>query len=423
MQLRRISGFKLPKITISDIADRSKADFLSKLIAILQTTWFLLHCIARGHQRLALTELELVTMALCSLNAVTYVFWWHKPLGVQEPMRIYFTEATPERHGPQSVTNPDITASYVISKVHKWIKEIAGDIVKFLRNPEDLCDALLKYVIVIPFLLFLLFSFYIFLPFPLGIILLLKILKTQSVPGGVDGSLHQRPLIATQIVLALRKLRLRLTSYIARISERWLRRLFDPSVFSFSAFFVGWLFLLPSLFVSLLATTIFLLPFFTLLSLVSFIFTAVFGIITSTTVAPGATHVPSFYAVTTPSDKYSRMVVFAVFGVIFGGLHCIGWNFEYPTPFEQHLWRTSSLAITVIPFIVGPIDYLLEIFKLNNGRYKVLGVILDLVMTILLFVYVSARISLIAQALALLRHQPQTAFLAVDWTKYIPHIF
>jgi len=114
------------------------------------------------------------------------------------------------------------------------------------------------------------------------------------------------------------------------------------------------------------------------------------------------------------------MIVFAFFGVIFGGLHCIGWDFTYPTAFEQHLWRASSLAITVIPFIVAPIDYILENFDLD---IKVIRLTLDLIMTILLFVYVPARLSLIAQALALLRNQPQTAFIAVEWTKYIPHIF
>ncbi len=56
-------GFKLPKITVSDIKDRSKGD-LSRLIAILQTTWFILQCIARGQQQLAVTELELVTLAV-----------------------------------------------------------------------------------------------------------------------------------------------------------------------------------------------------------------------------------------------------------------------------------------------------------------------------------------------------------------------
>src|SRR5438270_12635472 len=52
------TGFKLPKITLSDIQDKSKGDLLSKLIAILQTTWFILQCVVRGQQGLALTELE-----------------------------------------------------------------------------------------------------------------------------------------------------------------------------------------------------------------------------------------------------------------------------------------------------------------------------------------------------------------------------
>jgi len=73
----------------TDIQDRSKGDVLFKLIAILQTSWFIIQCIARHQQHLALTELELVTLALASLNAVTFAIWWHKPLGVQEPVKIY----------------------------------------------------------------------------------------------------------------------------------------------------------------------------------------------------------------------------------------------------------------------------------------------------------------------------------------------
>ena len=81
---------EIPIITSAAIEDRSKGDALTKIIAILQTTWFIVQCIARGQQRLALTELELVTLALASLNAVTFAIWWHKPLGVQDPVQIYF---------------------------------------------------------------------------------------------------------------------------------------------------------------------------------------------------------------------------------------------------------------------------------------------------------------------------------------------
>ena len=277
------------------------------------------------------------------------------------------------------------------------------------------CFFLFTYGLV---LLLVLIGVCLLIPFPLGITLLLKFLKTTPV---TEEPLDIRGLIAAQIVFALRKFRYRYTSYIASISEKWLREIFDED--SASGFFIGWLFILPIHFFPLLVATVCFLPFFILLSLVSFIFTAVFGIITSDDVAPGTSHVPAFYAPTTKSDKYSRRVVFALFGVIFGGLHCIGWNFTYPTPFKQHLWRAASLVITVIPFIVAPIDYILEIFELNQGFLKVVRLVLNLIMIILLFVYVPAQLSLTAQALALLRFQPETGFLAVDWTQYIPHIF
>lgn len=39
-----------PAITTADIEDRSKGDFLSKALAVFQTTWFLFQCAARGPQ-------------------------------------------------------------------------------------------------------------------------------------------------------------------------------------------------------------------------------------------------------------------------------------------------------------------------------------------------------------------------------------
>ena len=78
-----------PIITTDEILDKARGDFLSKAIVILQSLWFIVQCIARGKQGLALTELELVTLALATLNGVMYYFWWYKPLGVKEPIKVY----------------------------------------------------------------------------------------------------------------------------------------------------------------------------------------------------------------------------------------------------------------------------------------------------------------------------------------------
>jgi len=79
------------RITDLEIADRSKGDALSKVIFILQSSWFILQCIGRLVQGLSLTQLELTTLALASLNGITFILWWDKPLGVRAPVRVYMS--------------------------------------------------------------------------------------------------------------------------------------------------------------------------------------------------------------------------------------------------------------------------------------------------------------------------------------------
>jgi hypothetical protein len=75
-------------ITEKDIKDMSKSDVLSKGFAILQTTWFILQCIARQTEHLHVTELEIVTVAFAALNSATYALWWNKPADVHVPFLI-----------------------------------------------------------------------------------------------------------------------------------------------------------------------------------------------------------------------------------------------------------------------------------------------------------------------------------------------
>ena len=76
-------------VTEAEIMHTSKGDPLSKAIFILQSSWFIMQCIARWIQGLNLTHLELTTLALASLNGITLVLWWDKPLGTQALVRVY----------------------------------------------------------------------------------------------------------------------------------------------------------------------------------------------------------------------------------------------------------------------------------------------------------------------------------------------
>ncbi|KAK7030840.1 hypothetical protein VNI00_013948 [Paramarasmius palmivorus] len=71
-----------------EIQDRSHGDPISKAIALIQTSWFLLQCIARACQGLAITELEIITLAFSFLNFVIYFLWWNKPQRVCYPIHV-----------------------------------------------------------------------------------------------------------------------------------------------------------------------------------------------------------------------------------------------------------------------------------------------------------------------------------------------
>ncbi|KAF8520601.1 hypothetical protein BU17DRAFT_88782 [Hysterangium stoloniferum] len=67
-ELLRKGTIEAPTITQTEIQDRSKGDGLSKGLVVVQTTWFVIQCIARKAQGLDMTQIELLTLALSTLN-------------------------------------------------------------------------------------------------------------------------------------------------------------------------------------------------------------------------------------------------------------------------------------------------------------------------------------------------------------------
>ncbi|TDL22576.1 hypothetical protein BD410DRAFT_788394 [Rickenella mellea] len=96
-ELSKDGRIVFPKISREDIEDKSKGDIISKGFVIIQTSWFVLQCIARGVERLPITELELVTLAFAVLNLATYALWWNKPLNIQRPFAVQLSNGSPDQ--------------------------------------------------------------------------------------------------------------------------------------------------------------------------------------------------------------------------------------------------------------------------------------------------------------------------------------
>ena len=153
-----------------------------------------------------------------------------------------------------------------------------------------------------------------------------------------------------------------------------------------------------------------------------------FGIATTDEIEYLSAHVPTFYAPNMVPDDSGILIGFVlpVVAMLFGALHCIGWNFNFPTDIEQLLWRIGSLAITAIPSIL----FVFGLLKQYDGGFTIESEMLGgMVVTVGGFLvgagligYMLARLLLLTQAIVLLRDQPESAFYAINWADFLPHI-
>jgi len=126
-ELDEAGEIEWPTITEKEIQDRSKADIFSKGIVLLQTTWFIVQCISRFATKLAVTELEVVTLAFAVLNAITYWLWWDKPSDVRCAVPVYLKSAEEssslkisEAHRQRDITISSSTKGDGILASFRW---------------------------------------------------------------------------------------------------------------------------------------------------------------------------------------------------------------------------------------------------------------------------------------------------------------
>ena len=112
---------------------------------------------------------------------------------------------------------------------------------------------------------------------------------------------------------------------------------------------------------------------------------------------------------------------------LLGAIHCIAWNFHFPTPTERFLWRISALAIIVLPF-VWFVSLFFSFFSIRfDGRirwtaHKPKHTTWIAWLFLLFVVYFVARMFLIVELFLSLRELPASAFTDVDWSTFVPHI-
>ncbi|KAK3494858.1 uncharacterized protein B0T23DRAFT_119722 [Neurospora hispaniola] len=111
------------------------------------------------------------------------------------------------------------------------------------------------------------------------------------------------------------------------------------------------------------------------------------------------------------------VVVFAVFSVLFSGIHIAAWNYDFPSNAETWIWRGSSVALTVLGLCMCFI-FLIESIETGDSLETKEEYILLIVFTL----YALVRTMMLGIALASFRKVPTKMYETPSWTQYWPHI-
>ena len=135
----------------------------------------------------------------------------------------------------------------------------------------------------------------------------------------------------------------------------------------------------------------------------------------------GDMKIPTFYASEPESENFGAglvacLICMPVVGVVFGGIHCVGWFFNFPSSAEALLWRVSSAVLTGIAFLLPPLFFLLV--RILDGNPWIISA----VFTPILLAYVVSRLLLLVEAFISLRHLTPGMLALVKWTSFVPHI-
>uniref|UniRef100_A0A8H7XS95 Uncharacterized protein n=1 Tax=Psilocybe cubensis TaxID=181762 RepID=A0A8H7XS95_PSICU len=365
--LEKEGKVKWPKITADDINDKSKGDFFSKGVVIMQSTWFIIQCIMRVCRQLTLTKLEVGTLAYAPLTMLIYALWWRKPLGVGRPVPVYL-KRTPHTLHKRNTTPLYTPPLPTIPESEPWVP---GDSFQLPRTTDQYRPMFANHG-----------GFY----------------NTQS-----SALNYSIPFLKCIFIYLKEQFGDILSLPIQKLSRCWKSRRERHG---------------------LIVSVVSMFIYQPLAKFLGF-----FDEMVNLTYFKGANRVPTFYS--PKIEEYSSVIasyIMVLVGTVFGVIHCTAWTFEYPTIMEMWSWRICSLVIFNVPVVVlisgrasMKVDNLATLSFASFFEFTSKSLIFCLFL-LSVVVYISARVILVVLIFISLRELPTSAFVDIDWVSYFPHV-
>ncbi|KZT05092.1 uncharacterized protein LAESUDRAFT_727343 [Laetiporus sulphureus 93-53] len=368
-----INSNKMDFLYISEveIQDKSKANWLSKTAAVVQTFWFMLQVLVRFIEGLPITELEIFTASFTIMAIAMYALWLRKPFCIDVPIVLH--------KQPKAITvamdTPGNIANVADAPNLNGIVE-EGDC-SYDEFELGLWDSDLR-----------------------------RFTKVQSHPGPrTSGHCHSVQLEErTCLQNLLHPLKVVWNAACEFIRNKYHKRI-ENIRGTKNLFYRGLLYAVLA--VILLLSIIIRGP-------VRFIFGQPRREDWWHAASIGSHNGFDFSIF---RSVFNASCVVAVPAMIFGTIHCTAWFSDFPTVIEQYLWRILSLVITCSPALEVSIFFIMT--RSTGTAIVVLGTFSGLVIPLL---YVVSRLILLVLAFTTLRALPPGAYKAISWVEFIPHL-
>ena len=134
--------------------------------------------------------------------------------------------------------------------------------------------------------------------------------------------------------------------------------------------------------------------------------------------------VPGSYGSKSLNTKILFIITMVVSPILYGMIHLLAWNYQFPTPLERTFWRVSSLVVTCSGLVEVFLGLPSEWLKYRN---KTPGLVLKtLISFVLLFVVPLAHMLasgfLVVDSFRQLLFLGDAAYLLPTWSQYWPHL-
>jgi hypothetical protein len=120
----------------------------------------------------------------------------------------------------------------------------------------------------------------------------------------------------------------------------------------------------------------------------------------------------------------------SLIGVVFEGIHCIAWSFDFSSHTEQLLWRLSVISMVIVPALIAAVIGEDMFYGGIRTHWPNLTKMMLLCATVVVvnavslagLLYTICRAITVTLVFRNLASLPSGAYQIIPWTQWIPHI-